>query len=127
MVSSKLIDPAVTRGSGTVFERESVLGVKIFLSSKSGEDGDSPHCIRKSPLPVGGGTRISWGRNRGLAPMINGVPGRVSGVRPMSSSSSVIGISRIRRLPLDAPELILRKSPSPLDAPANQSAVTVRE
>jgi hypothetical protein len=127
MVSSNFIVVAVTRGSGTVPERLSVLGVEMFLSNKSEEDGDSRHCIWKSSLLVGGGTKISLGRNRGLVPMINGVPGRVSGVRPMSSSSSVIGISRIGRLFLGASELISTKSPDPLDVPANRSAAAVRE
>ena len=70
--------------------------------------------------------KISWGCNRGLVPMINGVPGRVSGVRPMSSSSSIIGISRIGRLTLGASELISKKSLGPLDAPGNRSAADVR-
>ena len=119
IVSSNLIVPAVAKGLGTVLERVRVLGEKMFLSSRSGEDGDSHHWVRKSSLPVGGGTRISWGRNRGLALMISGVPGRVSGVRPISSSSSVIGISRIGRLLLGASEPISRKPPGSLDAPAN--------
>jgi len=126
VVSSNFIDVAVTRGSGTVLERGRVLGVKMFVSSKSEEDGDSRNCVWKSPLSVGGGTRISWGRNRDLVPMINGVPGRVSGVRPMSSSSSVVGISRIGRLLLGASEFISTKPPDPLDAPANRSAAAVR-
>ena len=127
MVSSKFIVVAVTRGSGAVLERVRALGAKMFLSSKSEEDGDNRHGIWGSSLPVGGGTKISWGRNRGLVPIINGVPGWVSGVRPISSSSSVIGISRIGRLLLGASEFILTKPPDPLDAPANWSAVAVRE
>ena len=70
---------------------------------------------------------ISCGRNRGLVPMTSGVPGRVSGVRPMSSSSSVIGISRIGALLLGASELISKKLPGPLDAPANRLSVAVRD
>ena len=127
MMSSNFIEVTVARGSGTVLERGRVLGVKMFLSSKSEEDGDSRHCVWKSSLPVGGGTRISWGRSRGLVPIINGVPGRVSGVRPMSSSSSVAGISGIDRLLLGASEFISTKLPDPLDAPANRSAAAVRE
>ena len=126
-MSSNFIEVAVARGSGTVLERGRVLGVKMFLSSKSEEDGDSRHCVWKSSLPVGGGTRISWGRSRGLVPIINGVPGRVSGVRPMSSSSSVAGSSRLGRLLLGASEFISTKPPDPLDAPANRSAAAVRE
>ena len=109
MVSSNFVVAAVTRDSGTVLERVRVLGVKMFLSSKLEDDGDS-HCSWKSSLPVGGGTRISWGRNRGLVPIINGVPGRVSGVRPMSSSSSVIGISSIGRFSLGASRSISKRN-----------------
>ena len=126
MVSSKFIVVAVTRGSGAVLERVRVTGAKMFLSNES-EDGDSRHCIWKSSLPVGGGAKISWGCNRGLVPMINGVPGRVSGVRPMSSSSSGIGISRIGRLLLDPFEIISTKPPDPLGAPANWSSAAVKE
>ena len=59
MVSSNFIVVVVTKGSGTVLERVRVLGVKTFLSSKSGEDGDSRNCTWKSSLSVGGGTKIS--------------------------------------------------------------------
>lgn len=59
IVSSNLFVSAVAKGLGTVLERVRVLGEKMFLSSRSGEDGDSHHWVRKSSLLVGGGTRIS--------------------------------------------------------------------
>ena len=126
MVSLNVTVAAVTRGSGTVLERVRVLGEKMFLSSKSEEGCDSSHGACNSSFPVGGGTRISWGRNRGLVPMSNGVPGRVSGVRPMSSSSSESGIVRAGGLSLDSSELILEKPPGPSDVPANQPSEAKR-
>ena len=53
MVSSNFIVVVVTRGSGVVLERVRVLGVKMFLSSKSEEDGDSRDCTWKLSMSCG--------------------------------------------------------------------------
>jgi len=123
MVFSNFIVVAVTRGSRTVLERVGVLGVKMFLSSKS--ESRSIH-IR---VPI---ARENHQFRDILPPLIAvGVDDQQNtwtGERDEANLILVvIKILRIGRLPLGASKLIPTELQDPLDASANLSTVAVRE